>query len=39
MKQKIEKAAQLVLAVTREDCVFLIIWGLALAALLKFAFI
>lgn len=39
MKQKIEKTAQFVLAVTREDYVFLIIWGLALAALLKLAFI
>ena len=39
MKQKIGKAAQLVPAVTREDYVFLIIWGLALAVLLKLAFI
>ncbi len=37
MKQKIEKAAQLVLAVTREDYGFFIIWALALAILLKLA--
>ena len=39
MKQKIEKAAQLVLAVTKEDYGFFIIWGLALAVLLKLAFV
>ena len=39
MKQKIGKAAQVVLAVTKEDYAFFIIWGLALSVLLKLAFV
>ncbi len=39
MKQKVCKAVQVMFAVTMEDFGFFIIWGLALAVLLKLAFV
>ena len=39
MKQKVCKAVQVMFALTMEDFGFFIIWGLALAVLLKLAFV
>ena len=39
MKQKIEKTAQIVLDVTKENYVVLIIWGITMAIMLKLAFV
>jgi hypothetical protein len=39
MKQKIEKAAQIVLDVTKENYGVLIIWVITMAIMLKLAFV